>query len=179
VITEDRWSGTSEITLTNTGKESIYYEFEPGELSDNARLSFSLELQGKVNKGVPTNIQCKIRVHCTTNLYQLGKLHFFKTKPPNNGILRRRSVAQRDFANNPNICYVLFIVESENSSVIDYNELRVAELISKGEYGSTYKATWRQTPVVVKQLDAMLFTQDELEDISKTVAKLRYVEGVM
>ncbi|GLE04560.1 hypothetical protein PINS_up013515 [Pythium insidiosum] len=65
-----------------------------------------------------------------------------------------------------------------NSLHIDFNELKVGEMIGQGAFGTVHKATWRGTTVAVKILVCQYLTADILEEFETEVqimSILRYV----
>lgn len=70
---------------------------------------------------------------------------------------------------------------ANNSSLhIDFSELKVAELIGQGAFGTVHRASWRGTTVAVKILVCQYLTTDILEEFETEVqimSILRYARG--
>ncbi|DAZ99413.1 TPA: hypothetical protein N0F65_004046 [Lagenidium giganteum] len=56
-----------------------------------------------------------------------------------------------------------------NSLHIDFSELKLAEMIGQGAFGTVHRATWRGTPVAVKILVCQYLTADILEEFETEV----------
>jgi hypothetical protein len=71
--------------------------------------------------------------------------------------------------------YCYFRLESELSSIIDYDELEMGDKVAKGGFGTVYKASWRGNTVAVKKLNVQELVEEEKDMVLREIKLMRYM----
>ncbi len=155
------------ITLRNLGDKKLFFRFDPAETANNIRFNLVVEpSEGKLKKAAAIEIVFKIRVFCTAGIYQFGKLLFFTQNPKGENVLflnvfvemnRKGTVKEKNtrgsvvgiprsgsdslLTTTTPFCFIGFSIESDQSSSLDYDDIQMGEMISKGTHGVLYQST--------------------------------------
>ncbi len=58
--------------------------------------------------------------------------------------------------------------------MIDYDELRLGEILGRGGYGIVHKGSWRDTEVAIKILNHSDISEEEKELVRREIRLMRY-----
>ena len=73
--TQREFSASQSIVLSNTSKESLIFRFDPCAIPNNAKYELIVEpSQFKIKKQSKLEVSFRLRVFCTTGIYQLGRI---------------------------------------------------------------------------------------------------------
>jgi len=182
------------LTLSNNSKHHFCFLIEQ---IPNPKFEFDVKPNsGEIKKGQSTTVNFSLRVFCTTKLYQVVKVILY---PPKSGLGRlfgnssnllkervRNTSSFRHQKQNSltetgledtqeeeeeeiSHFYISFKIESELSTSLDFDEIKLDEPIASGGFGTVFKATWRDSEVAVKMLNIQDLTTDEREFVKREI----------
>lgn len=117
-----------------------------------------------------------MRVFCTTKIYQMVKISFSSSKRKRANTVGSHSSGKKSFfrtmksnESNDGKLYLSYKIESELSGSIDFDEIKMGDLLAKGGYGTVYKALWRDAEVAVKMLNVQDLVDSEQEMVRREI----------
>jgi len=158
--------------FNNSKSRKVYFTIE---LPPNPKFAiiFSPET-GSISKNSNVEVNFQMHAFCTTKVYQMFKISILSSKPTK-GTTRRGIFTRR--TEDLGHLFGSFKVESELSSSIDFDEIKMGDQLAKGGYGTVYRAEWRTTEVAVKVLNTQDLVEEERENVRreiKLMSKLNY-----
>lgn len=158
-----KFSARATIKLTNQSKEKIYYELI---WFDNPK--FYLEATPAAECIRPNSsieVTLDVRVFCTTRVYQMIQIHLNKTKKKG-GIFGKKTEVDVGFL------WLVLKFQSEASTSLDIDELKLQEEIGRGAYGVVYRAFYRDDEVAVKELNLERLVDDEIILVKREISNM-------